>query len=311
MPATVLSREALYGALAAEQYGLVTSTQLAHLGLSRGAISRRIKAGALINVMPGVWRLAGVPRSWHQRAMAVFLWAGEASAIAGRAAAALHKLDGVAMPNAIDVITMRSLKAPRRLVTVRSPIAFPKEDRTTVARIGVTSVGRTLTDLAATATEAQLELAIEDARRRRLVSREELRTRIENIPLNQPGRRRLINVFSAITGTKPAESPLEVRVIRMLRAAGFPDPVRQEVLTDDGEFAGRVDLVYPECRVIIEVQSHRWHDGRQPLDDDSARHNQHHAMGWVVMKATSRMLRGEPRATFLRDLRRTYDRPPP
>lgn len=34
-------------------------------------------------------------------------------------------------------------------------------------------------------------------------------------------------------------------------------------------------------------------------------------MGWVVMKATSKMLHGERRQTFLRDLKRTYNRPLP
>ena len=309
MTSSVLTREALYGALAAEQYGLVTSSQLTALGLSRGAISRRIKAGILISVLPGVWRLCGVPRSWHQRAMAVFLWAGEGSAIAGLAAAALHRLDGIAMPNQIQVVTMRPIKAPNPLVVVRHPLSFPEGDRTSLARIGVTTCPRTLIDAAATATEAQLELALEDARRRHLVSISEIAERIEKLPNNQPGRRKLTKVFSAVTGTKPSESNLEVKVIRMLRGAGFPPPIRQEVLTDDGRFAGRVDLAYPERRLVIEVQSHRWHDGRNPLDEDSARHNRHHAMGWLVMKATSRMLRGEDRATFLHDLRRAYERP--
>ncbi|MFP5353135.1 MAG: type IV toxin-antitoxin system AbiEi family antitoxin domain-containing protein [Actinomycetota bacterium] len=308
MRSPVLTREAVYGALAAEQYGLVTSRQLASLGLSRSAVSRRIKAGVLIPVLPGVWRLCGVPRSWHQRAMAVFLWAGENSAIAGLAAAALHQLDGIAMPSQIQVVTLRRIKAPSRLVVARHPLAFPDEDRTSIARIGVTTCARTLIDVAASVSEAQLELAIEDARRRRLVSMEEFTERIEKLPSNQPGLRKLSKVFAAVTGTKPSESNLEVKVIRMLRAAGFPAPIRQEALTDDGRFAGRVDLAYPERRLVIEVQSHRWHDGRDPLDADSARHNQHHAMGWLVMKATSKMLRGEARTTFLRDLRRAYER---
>lgn len=308
MSSAVLSSEAAYAAIAAEQHGLVTFAQLRELGLSAGAIHRRVQAGCLIRVLPGVFRLAAVARSWHQRAMSVYLWAGSGSAIGGLAAAALHGLDGCPYPSAITVLTRRSLKSPSTLVVVRRPRDFQSRVKESIRGIGVTNCTRTLLDLAPQVSEAQLELALEDARRRRLVTLDALEQMLRASPANQAGRQKLHRVLATVSGTRPTDSGLEVKVLRLLRREGYPEPVRQEILTDDGEFAGRVDLVYPERRLVIEVQSHRWHDGREQIDDDSARHNRHHAMGWMVMKATSKMLSGDARSQFLRDLRRAYDR---
>ena len=308
MRTSFLAMEAAYWRLASQQLGLVTTEQLRALGMSPSAISRRVQAGALIQMFPSVLRLASVPRSWHQRVLAVQLWAGADSLIAGCAAAALHRLDGFPQCPQIDVITPRSLKPSNRLVVVRRPSLVPPEDRAVVNGIPITSCIRTLIDVAGQATEARLELAFEDARRRKLVTPQVLAERIGGLPLNQPGRKRLMTVLETVTGTRPTDSGLEVKVLRLLRSQGYPPPIRQEVLTDDGEFAGRVDLVYPERRLIIEVQSHGWHSDRRTQDADSERVNKHQAMGWVVMEATSTMLHGEARAAFLRDLGRLYDR---
>lgn len=311
MSHAILPVQAACGELASTQYGLLTLADLSAVGLSPGAIHRRVRSGALIKMLPGIFRIAGVPRSWHQRAMAVYLWAGDSSAIGGTAAAALHRLDGCAFPSAITLMTSRSLKSPSRLVVVRRPYGFNDRVREVVDRIGVTNCTRTLIDLSAEVSEAQLELALEDARRRRLVTPASLEEKLAALPPNQPGRHKLLKLLAVSAGTRPSDSGLEVKVLRLLRQQGYPEPIRQEILDDNGEFAGRVDLAYPERRLIIEVQSHRWHDSRHKVDADSERHNRHNAMGWTVMKATNKMLHGEGREAFLRDLGRTYHRPLP
>lgn len=308
MPNPVLDREATYAAVAAQQYGLVTTAQLSGLGLSRASISRRLQSGALIRFLPGVHRLCAVPRCWHQRVLGVQLWAGPSSVVAGAAAAALHRLDGFPQCSSIEIATPRCLRAPAPWVVVRRPRSFPAGDMTEVDRIPVMTCVRTMIDVAAFSTAARLELALEDARRRNLCTPWELGSRLAAMPPNQRGRGRLLQILSHASGTRPTDSALEVRVLQMLRRQGYPEPVRQEVLTDDGHFAGRVDLAYPDRRLIIEVQSHRWHSSRSAIDADSARSNRHLAMGWQLLKVTSSMLRGPERAAFLRDLSRAYRR---
>lgn len=95
----------------------------------------------------------------------------------------------------------------------------------------------------------------------------------------------------------------------MIRDWGYPRPIRQKVIDDRGRFVGRVDLVFPDRRLIIEVDGYRHHDGRVVFDHDRARRNALVAMGWVVMQATNAMLVEPARSAFERDLARTYHRP--
>lgn len=170
MQSPLLVREASYAQIASVQYGLITSRQVLELGISRSSISRRLRTEALLRVLPGIHRLAGVSRSWHQRVLAVHFWAGQDSVIAGPAAAALHRLDGFPQCASIDIATPRCLRPPAPWVVVRRPRSFSTRDRTQIDHIPVMTCARTLIDISNSATEAQLELALEDARRRNLVT---------------------------------------------------------------------------------------------------------------------------------------------
>ena len=97
--------------------------------------------------------------------------------------------------------------------------------------------------------------------------------------------------------------------MRFLRAEGFPAPVRQKVIDDEGRFVGRVDLVFPERRLIVEVDSFRYHQGRRSFEDDRSRRNALTALGWLVVHITSAMLTEPCRSSLARDLRRAYSRP--
>ncbi len=101
---------------------------------------------------------------------------------------------------------------------------------------------------------------------------------------------------------------MEVKVLRLLREEGYPPPIRQKVLDDDGSFVGRVDLAFVDRRLIIEVDSFRFHSGRAAWSRDRERRNALTALGWVVIQATNEML-GPQRDTFLRDVSRAFHRP--
>ncbi len=182
-------------------------------------------------------------------------------------------------------------------------------DRVTAGGIAVTSVPRTLIDVAVNTHGERIEVALEDALRRRLTTAPTIATRLADLPSNQPGRTLLTRMLEERGASPPADSGLEVKVARMLREWRYPPPIRQKVIDDDGRFVGRVDLVFPDRRLIIEVDGYRHHDGRVVFDQDRSRRNALVAMGWVVMQATSAMLVEPARSAFERDLARTYHRP--
>lgn len=303
-----LVREADLRQLAASHLGVVSRDELLQLGLSLSAIDRRVQAGILVPMRPGIYRDVAVPRSWMQRALAAAKWIGEDGAVGGASAAALHRLDGFGPPRVITLLTPRPSRSNDPLLKiVRTPFWEPS-DRVNVAGIATTSVERTLIALAGTETEERLEVALEDALRRRLTHRAAIADRLNRLPVNQAGRSRLIRLLGEGSGLAPADSALEVKVIRLLRDEGYPRPLRQKVLDDRGRFVGRVDLAFPERLMILEVDGFRFHSGRTSWDRDRERRNALTALGWVVLHVTARML-DEQRADFLRDLARAYHRP--
>ena len=257
---------------------------------------------------PGIYRDVAVPRSWRQRALAAGKWIGEDGAVGGTSAAALHRLDGFGPPHVITLLTPRPARSSDPLLKIiRTPFWEPS-DRVDVAGIPTTSVERTLIGLAATETEERLEVALEDALRRRLTDRVTIAGRLNRLPMNQAGRARLVHILGEGSGLAAADSALEVKVIRLLREEGYPRPLRQKVLDDRGRFVGRVDLAFPERRLILEVDGFRFHSGRTSWERDRERRNALTALGWIVLHVTARML-DEQRRDFLRDLARAYHRP--
>lgn len=142
-------------------------------------IRRRVRDGDLHEVLPGVYRLSGAPSSWLQRLTAALLWAGPNSCASHRSAAALLGLDGFD-EDIVELTTTRSLKT-RPGVVVHRVGRLWDYDMMLKGPFMLTTPARTLLDLGAVATADGIELALEDALRRKLTTlsalRWELRTR--------------------------------------------------------------------------------------------------------------------------------------
>jgi very-short-patch-repair endonuclease len=83
----------------------------------------------------------------------------------------------------------------------------------------------------------------------------------------------------------PAESPMETRLRWLLISAGLPRPEVQTELQDGAaRFAGRVDLYYPEARLVLE------YDGsihREQLVEDNRRQNLLVNAGYRLLRFTA------------------------
>ncbi|WP_170121236.1 endonuclease domain-containing protein [Geodermatophilus tzadiensis] len=87
-----------------------------------------------------------------------------------------------------------------------------------------------------------------------------------------------------------SESPPEswVRVACVL--AGLPAPVPQYEVVEGGRWLARVDLAWPEQRVIVEYEGAHHFDGVQIVVDD-ARLARLVAAGWTVVRVAAHDLR--------------------
>ena len=68
--------DAVCAAIAEKQFGLIARDQAVQTGMSERAIGRRLANGRWLQVLPGVYRLAGAPTSWEQSVKAATLWGG-------------------------------------------------------------------------------------------------------------------------------------------------------------------------------------------------------------------------------------------
>lgn len=275
--------EAAVAVVVAGQYGVLSRAQALDAGFSDKMIWARHRSGAWVRVHAGVYRVAAVPDSWRARLMAACLALDAGAVVSHRAAAALWGLDGFE-EGPVEVTVPGT--GQRRLggVTVHRTRSLPVADRAEREGLPVTRPARTLIDLAGVVEEEALESAVDTVLREGLASISYVRRRMAALGTRgRAGVPLLQDVLADRVGGRPAESPRENRLVRELRAAGLPKPVRQYELRDEGgELVARFDLAYPNQRIGIEYDSYRHHHGRQAWRKDRARHNRSTALGWLV-----------------------------
>ena len=222
--------------------------------------------------------------------MAACLAAGDTGHASHRAAAALLGLPGFERaPIEISTTanTRRSIDA-----IIHTVGELPLCDVTTSQRVPCTNATRTLIDLAVFVDLRTLEIAADEALRRRLTTVARLRWRYAWFSAKRkPGIAKIATLLAERDiPTALPESALESRAKRVLRDGGLPPPQTQFVVACDDGTVARVDFAYPDHRVAIEVDGYAHHSGRLRWERDLARRNSLEASGWTVINVTSQQL---------------------
>lgn len=252
--------------------------------MTPSAISRRVASGVWQRLLPRVYWLGLGEPPWKTRALALVLWGGNGCALSHETAAALWGLDGF-RPARFVLTTPRSARSPAPGVRIHRTPLTPR-DVSSVDGIIVTSVARTVLDLAAEHLDEVVEAALDEGLCRRLVTPAQLRWFVRSLGDKGPaGTKRLKRVL-ARRGPAPIESALERKVWKVLARSGLPPPVPQYVIRNGNEFVARVDFAYPAERVAIEVDGYRWHSGRAAWARDLSRRNLLTELGWLVIHVT-------------------------
>jgi very-short-patch-repair endonuclease len=170
--------------------------------------------------------------------------------------------------------------------------------------LALTSPGRTLVDLAASAEESKLQRAMEDAFRRRISSPSEVRRALRYLPrAGKAGTGRATHALDRGEWSHDAQSELERRALELFRRHGLPRPQSQYRVVEDERCLGVVDFAWPSARVIVEAEGFQFHSGRDAWDSDVARYNGLALKGWTVLRLTQTDLESRASA-FARALAR-------
>ncbi len=287
-----MSIDSVIAEVAAPQYGLAELGQLDAVGVRRHHIVSRLRRGHLERFRPGVFVVAGSPRSYEQAVLAAVLAAGSHAVASHATAAILWELPFVEAL-AVELTTPRPHWARMPGVRAHRTVAFLRCEHTVHRRIPVTSVARTLVDLSGSLSVPQLGRMTDRALREGKLHLDDLRKCNAGLP-PAPGRRpmRIAAVLRRrLTGYEPGDSDLEVRFARAMVAGGLPEPV-QQYRVNAGTRRCRIDLAYPELKLAIEIDGWEHHRTRSAFDDDRVRANDLVVAGWNLLRFTSTMTDG-------------------
>jgi predicted transcriptional regulator of viral defense system len=279
-----LERDALWE-LVHSQHGVVTRAQLLTLGLEAGAIAHRLRSGRLHRVQRGVYAVGRPDLSRHGRWLAAVSSCGAAAVLSHRSAAALH---GIADSPAtrIEVTVPPSTIRTRPGVRAYRRVIFPAEVAN-IERIPVTTVERTLLDLAPVIGSKRLEAAINAADKYDLVDPESLR-----LALDRYAGRRGVAVLRQLLDRRTftlTDSELERRFLPLARAAGLGQPRTGARLN-----GFKVDFFWPDLGLVVETDGLRYHRTPAAQARDRLRDQAHTAVGFTPLRFTHAQVRYEP-----------------
>ncbi|MEX2106059.1 MAG: type IV toxin-antitoxin system AbiEi family antitoxin domain-containing protein [Solirubrobacterales bacterium] len=282
-------------ALAERQHGVVAHRQLLALGLGEGTLLRRYEGGLLIPIHRGVYALGHRRLGRESRWMAAVLACGPGAVLSHASAAHLWGLRG--SRGAVEVLR-RSGGARHAGIRLHQTRRLDLADTTTEKGIPVTSIERTLLDMAGRLDAKQVERVLVAADRSKRLRWPELGRVLQR----RRGRKGagLLRRIAIEVDPRAAEalSPSEVDFLALCRHAGIPIPMVNVLL--EGHL---VDFLWPRERVVVETDSWGFHGDRPSFENDHEVTVELVAAGFDVHRATYRMLSGNP-GPFLANVRR-------
>lgn len=285
--------DTVVGRLAAQQHGVVARRQLIAAGVSEKAIEHRLRTRRLIPLHRGVYAVGHPRLTVDGRRLAAVLAAGDGAALSHRDAAALHGLGGWASSSAVvEVTTPADVRATPRL-RVHGRRRLVAADRAVVSGIPVTSVARTLVDLASVVSGERLAAALTAAEQQRLLdvrAIEAARLRVHGRHGRGDVRLRAALAEHAARGAQLTRSELEERLRRLVREYRLGRPRLNAwipgVAVGGGGGGVEVDALWPQERVVVEADGWRWHLDRTSFARDREKANRLQLAGYVVLRFT-------------------------
>lgn len=253
------------GEIAGRQKTMITRRQLLGLGISALAIERALRRGRLHRVHQGVYSLvrpqARPPFAAEQAAI---LACGFTAVLSHHSAALAH---GLRLPgrHAALHVTVTDSDRSHAGIRIHTTTALDPREHHRVQGLPVTSIARTLVDLAPLYGARQLAPLVDQALRH--TSRAQIIETLDRHP-RRPGTPRLRRLLDPARPSADTWSKAEAKLLAAIRRAHLPTP---EVNVAVGGYVA--DLLWREHRVIVEYDSEYYHSGPAVFHNDRARHN--------------------------------------
>ncbi len=276
--------------LATRQHGVVSVRQLEKLGYSRNSISKAATAGRLHRLHRGVYAVGHTDLSWHGRCLAVVLACSPAVASHTSAAWIWGLLR--ARPGTFH-LTTPTRRHGKPYVRLHHAL-LTEDDHAFREGIPVTSLPRTLLDLAAMLSADRLQRVIERSEELRLFDLRPVDALLARAGGHQGAGhlRRALSIYRPPPFTR---SGLERRFLELLRDAGLPAPS-----TAFNEMGYELDVYWQPERFAVELDVYETHGSRQAFESDRIRQEDLKLDGIEMIRVTGRRVDREPKEVIER-----------
>jgi hypothetical protein len=288
---------------ASSQLGLITVPQLDDIGISDKQRRALVRSGRWDRCGRRVLRDVSAPCSTHQRLLGEVLDV-PGSVVTATTAAWLIGVPGFS-PGPVRLLIKRGGNHRPRSSILHETFWLPDRHTQVVRGVPCVSAARLPFELAYELHPDRLRRIVDWLKSNRNMAYEDMAlTAAELWRRGKPGSAEMrLVVDERAAGYVPPASELAARFDDLCDTFGLPRGA-VEVNTGGERWIGRVDVLYREAKLIVELDSRRWHDTSTSFEDDRHRDNDLVAEGWRVIRITWRMIHDEPEkvAALLRQL---------
>lgn len=185
-------------------------------------------------------------------------------------------------------VTTSVWRTPKPPLRLHQSLALTQEDRALRDGIPVTSLPRTLLDLAVAVRSEWLEKLVERSEELGLFDLREVEGLLERT-VGHHGHKRLRQAIALYRPSPFTRSGLEKRWLELVLAAGLPQPRMNYV-----EEGFEIDCYWPEYRFAVELDVFETHGTRAAFERDRKRQEDLLLVGIAMTRVTGPRLECEP-----------------
>ncbi len=276
--------------IAGRQDNVISRQELLAAGLNRGAIAHRVRAGRMRRQHRGVYILGPAPPTPMARARAAALAGGADAVVSHRSAACLY---GLLPDNGgdIDITVAGRNPGVHPGIRLHRVAALAPRDATKLNGMRITTIARTICDLAAAESARDTEHAFQEALYREVVTDRNLKAVLER----EPSRRGAPVIRALLEDPRLTRSEKERLLLKLITQAQLPTP-----LTNVPVHGYKADLYWPQHGLVVEFDGWQAHGHRLAFENNRKRDQILIANGLRVLRVTDRQLTNEPIAMVAR-----------
>lgn len=292
--------------LAGGHHGLIRRSELRALSVTDREVSRRLQDRRVEALHPGVYYVDSTPVTWRTAVLGAVFAAGPDAVASHRCAGVLYGLDAVYGRMIEVTVPFNEEPEPSGVIVHRTRRPNPTS---VVDAIPVTSIEKTLLDLAWILGERNLYKATRSAIHMGLTTAEKL-----DLAIGRHGGRgvagtRRARLVARRVADDESGSPAEIDLAWIVADAPVPSPIQQmQIELPRGGFA-YPDFCWPDRVRIVEVDGFGAHGTPEQFEADLQRQNQLMELGWEIRRFTASVIRDEPhrvRAEIVRFVNRPF-----